>query len=128
MAANVSRRDFARLFAIGGSAALIADPVWAKQNPPAPAFAPTITGTGEAFWKSVRAQFVMPAELGVMNAAKPYAISGIATSESGDSTAGQPERRSTSAERFSRRPKICRASADFARSKTRTAQLFSLSR
>ena len=42
MAASVSRRDFARLFAVGGSAALFADPVWAKQNPPAPAFSPTI--------------------------------------------------------------------------------------
>ena len=69
MAASVSRRDFARLFAVGGSAALFADPVWAKQNPQAPAFAPTIGGTGEAFWKSVRAQFVMPADLGVLNAA-----------------------------------------------------------
>jgi selenocysteine lyase/cysteine desulfurase len=69
MAASVSRRDFARLFAIGGSAALFADPVWAEQNAPAPAFAPTIGGSGEAFWKSVRAQFVMPADLGVLNAA-----------------------------------------------------------
>jgi isopenicillin-N epimerase len=69
MSASVSRRDFARLFAIGGSAALFADPAWARQNPPAPAFAPTSSGTGEAFWKSVRAQFVMPPELGVLNAA-----------------------------------------------------------
>jgi selenocysteine lyase/cysteine desulfurase len=69
MAASVSRRDFARLFAVGGSAALFAEPAWAKQNPPAPAFSPTTAGTGEAFWKSVRAQFVMPADLGVLNAA-----------------------------------------------------------
>ena len=69
MAASVSRRDFARLFALGGSAALFADPVWAEQNAQAPAFAPTIGGSGEAFWKSVRAQFVMPADLGVLNAA-----------------------------------------------------------
>jgi selenocysteine lyase/cysteine desulfurase len=69
MAASVSRRDFARLFAIGGSAALFADPVWAKEHSQAPAFAPTLSGTGEAFWKSVRAQFVMPPELGVLNAA-----------------------------------------------------------
>src|SRR6187455_2685040 len=67
--ASVSRRDFARLFALGGSAALFADPVWAKQNPPAPAFAPGGAGAGEAFWKSVRAQFVMPDDLGVLNAA-----------------------------------------------------------
>ena len=65
----VSRRDFARLFAVGGSAALLADPVWARQNPPAPAFAPGLSGSGEAFWKSVRGQFVMPADLGVLNAA-----------------------------------------------------------
>lgn len=69
MAASVSRRDFARLFALGGSAALFADPVWAKQNAQAPAFAPTISGSGEAFWKSVREQFVMPPDLGVLNAA-----------------------------------------------------------
>jgi len=69
MAASVSRRDFARLFAVGGSAALFADPVWARQNAPAPAFSPAISGTGEAFWKSVREQFVMPPELGVLNAA-----------------------------------------------------------
>src|SRR5690349_13640221 len=69
MAANVSRRDFARLFALGGSAALFADPAWAQQNAPAPAFAPGMSGTGEAYWKSVRAQFVMPPDLGVLNAA-----------------------------------------------------------
>lgn len=66
---SVSRRDFARVFALGGSAALFADPVWARQNAPAPAFAPNLSGSGEAFWKSVRAQFVMPPELGVLNAA-----------------------------------------------------------
>jgi selenocysteine lyase/cysteine desulfurase len=69
MTAPVSRRDFARLFAIGGSAALFADPVWAKANPQTPAFAPGTAGTGEAFWKSVRGQFVMPPDLGVLNAA-----------------------------------------------------------
>ena len=69
MASSVSRRDFARLFAVGGSAALFADPVWAREHPQAPAFAPTISGSGEAFWKSVREQFVMPADLGVLNAA-----------------------------------------------------------
>jgi isopenicillin-N epimerase len=65
----VSRRDFARLFAVGGSAALFADPVWARQNAQPAAFAPGLAGSGEAFWKSVRAQFVMPADLGVLNAA-----------------------------------------------------------
>src|SRR6185503_15928765 len=69
MATSVSRRDFARLFAVGGSAALFADPVWARENRQAPAFAPTISGTGEAFWKSVREQFEMPPDLAVLNAA-----------------------------------------------------------
>jgi selenocysteine lyase/cysteine desulfurase len=69
MAASVSRRDFTRLFAIGGSAALFSDPAWAREHGQAPAFSPTITGTGEAFWKSVREQFVMPPDLGVLNAA-----------------------------------------------------------
>ncbi len=69
MAGSVSRRDFARLFAVGGSAALFADPAWAKTAPQATPFNPSATGTGEAFWKSVRDQFVMPADLGVLNAA-----------------------------------------------------------
>lgn len=68
MAASVSRRDFARLFAVGGSAALFADPVWAREHPQA-SFSPTTAGSGEAFWKSVRAQFVMPPDLAVINAA-----------------------------------------------------------
>ena len=69
MAQSVSRRNFAKLFAVGGSAALFADPIWAREHGQANAFTPTITGTGEAFWKSVRAQFVMPPDLGVLNAA-----------------------------------------------------------
>ena len=69
MAASVSRRDFARLFAVGGSAALFADPVWAREYGQANAASPAIGGTGEAFWKSVREQFVMPPDLGVLNAA-----------------------------------------------------------
>ena len=31
MAANVSRRNFAKLFAVGGSAALLADPIFARE-------------------------------------------------------------------------------------------------
>ena len=70
MSGSVSRRDFARLFAVGGSAALFADPVWAREHGQAQRRRrPAIGGTGEAFWKSVRAQFVMPPELGVLNAA-----------------------------------------------------------
>ena len=69
MATSVTRRDFARLFAVGGSAALFADPVWAKTTPQVPSFSPATAGTGEAFWKAVRGQFVMPPDLGVLNAA-----------------------------------------------------------
>lgn len=69
MSGSVSRRDFARLFALGGSAALFADPAWARTAPRPQAFSPATAGTGEAFWKSVRQQFVMPADLGVLNAA-----------------------------------------------------------
>lgn len=69
MTPSVSRRDFARLFALGGSAALFADPVWARQAPPAGPLAPGGASSGEAFWTSVRGQFVMPPDLAVMNAA-----------------------------------------------------------
>ena len=69
MAAAVTRRDFARLFAVGGSAALFADPVWARQTSAATALAPGGATSGEAFWTSVREQFVMPPDLAVMNAA-----------------------------------------------------------
>jgi isopenicillin-N epimerase len=69
MATAVSRRHFARLFAAGGSAALFSDPVWAQQAAPSTALAPGGAAGGEAFWKSVRDQFVMPPELAVMNAA-----------------------------------------------------------
>jgi selenocysteine lyase/cysteine desulfurase len=69
MAGSVSRRDFARLFAVGGSAALFADPAWAREYGQANGSTAAIGGTGEAFWKSVRDQFVMPPDLGVLNAA-----------------------------------------------------------
>ena len=65
--ATVSRRDFSRLFLAGGSAALLPHPAWAQSSSPAlPAAGPA---AGEAFWKAVRAQFVMPPDLAVMNAA-----------------------------------------------------------
>jgi len=66
---TVSRRDFTRLFAAGGSAALFADPAWARQAPAVPRLTAGGPAAGEAFWASVRAQFVMPADLGVLNAA-----------------------------------------------------------
>lgn len=69
MAATVSRRDFARLFAVGGSAALFADPVFAREHASSGDILPAGPSAGEPFWTSVREQFVMPPDLGVMNAA-----------------------------------------------------------
>ena len=69
MAANVSRRNFAKLFAVGGSAALLADPIFAREMSAAGDILPAGPSAGEPFWKSVREQFVMPPDLAVMNAA-----------------------------------------------------------
>jgi selenocysteine lyase/cysteine desulfurase len=69
MAPPVSRRNFARLFAIGGSAALFSDPAWARQAASASPLAPGGAAAGERFWTSVRDQFVVPPDLAVMNAA-----------------------------------------------------------
>ncbi len=65
----VSRRDFTRLFAVGGSAALFTHPAWAQRAPVDAALPAGGPAAGEAFWAAVRAQFVMPPELAVMNAA-----------------------------------------------------------
>jgi len=63
---EVNRREFARLFAAGGSAALFlrAGMTW----PQAAEFqaAPAMSADP---WEAVRAQFVMPPDMGVMNAA-----------------------------------------------------------
>lgn len=69
MAANVSRRNFAKLFAAGGSAALFADAAWARETGAPGDILPAGPSAGEPFWTSVREQFVMPRELGVLNAA-----------------------------------------------------------
>src|ERR687892_237120 len=64
---TLNRRDFARLFAVGGSAALFAHPEFALARPsPLP---PAGATAGDAFWDAVREQFVMPPGLAVMNAA-----------------------------------------------------------
>jgi isopenicillin-N epimerase len=64
---GVSRRDFARLVALAGwvPSVLHADAGWAQTSPigPAPASA------DEGYWLKVRQQFLMPRDLGVMNAA-----------------------------------------------------------
>ena len=69
MSTSVTRRNFARLFALGGSAALFRDAAWAHQASPAGPLAPGGASAGEAFWKTVRDQFVVPSDLAVMNAA-----------------------------------------------------------
>ncbi len=58
------RRDFARLIALGGSAALVPRNVFAV-----PPLAPTPQQPDERFWRTVRDQFLMPPDLAVMNAA-----------------------------------------------------------
>lgn len=63
----VTRREFARLFALGGSAALFAHPAWAR-DVGAPRL-PVAPPASEVDWEAVRAQFVMPPWLAVMNAA-----------------------------------------------------------
>jgi selenocysteine lyase/cysteine desulfurase len=65
----VSRRDFARYLAVG-TAAMVPSPLSAiAADGPPPALPPTPVAPDEAFWLSVRQQFLMPADLGVMNAA-----------------------------------------------------------
>jgi isopenicillin-N epimerase len=63
---TLSRRDFTRLFAVGGSAALFAHPDFAAAAPP---LASNLSPATDAFWDSVREQFVMPPDLAVINAA-----------------------------------------------------------
>lgn len=63
---TISRRDFTRLFAVGGSAALFAHPEFAAARPAPALLADPAT---DAFWDSVREQFVMPPGLAVINAA-----------------------------------------------------------
>jgi selenocysteine lyase/cysteine desulfurase len=64
---TLSRRDFTRLFAAGGSAALFMHPEFSLARP-APILAAGAPA-GDAFWDTVREQFVMPPGLAVMNAA-----------------------------------------------------------
>jgi len=65
--AGYSRRGFARVFALGGSAALFTAPGFAWPRPgdlEAPPAAP-----GEDYWTQVRTQFLMPPGIAVLNAA-----------------------------------------------------------
>ncbi len=64
---RVSRRDFARFAALGGSAALLANHALAWQKPDPLSRPPE--NPDEHYWTKVREQFVMPPDLAVMNAA-----------------------------------------------------------
>lgn len=63
----LDRREFVRLFGLGGSAALLGHPRFEGWRPP-PLTGIRRTG-GDVDWAAVRAQFLMPPELSVMNAA-----------------------------------------------------------
>lgn len=65
---SLNRRQFTRLFALGGSAALMSHPAFGAERPASlPASAPERPTDG--FWHDVRSQFLMPADLAVLNAA-----------------------------------------------------------
>jgi isopenicillin-N epimerase len=64
---GLSRRQFAERLGIAGVGALLARTAESAARPQAVAPAPA--DAGESYWLSVRAQFLMPTDLGVMNAA-----------------------------------------------------------
>lgn len=72
MTSTIHRRDFARLFAAGGSAALFGHPALAAVRDTigaaGPAAAP-LRRMGAPDWDAIRAHFLMPPEVAVMNAA-----------------------------------------------------------
>src|ERR671937_1091586 len=62
----MNRREFARLLTLGGAAPFLAPTFeWPRPTPLGPA--PSVLD--ETFWRGVREQFVMPADLAVLNAA-----------------------------------------------------------
>jgi len=66
-ASSVNRREFARLFALGGSLALWGQPGFESFSPaPLPERA---LQAGAVDWEAVRAQFLMPPDVAVLNAA-----------------------------------------------------------
>jgi len=64
---GLSRRDFARMVTVGGAASwFVGGQPWTR---PVEALPQTPAMPDEAFWSAVRDQFVMPRDLGVLNAA-----------------------------------------------------------
>lgn len=70
-----TRRDFARLLGLAGPAAVLGRGATLRAAAPAPLSAAS-SATDEAYWTGVRAQFVMPPTLAVMNAANLCPSSG----------------------------------------------------
>jgi isopenicillin-N epimerase len=66
--ARLSRRDFARLLAVGGSGVLLSRSATAAADPAARRW-PAAASSGEAYWEDVRQHFLMPPDRIHMNAA-----------------------------------------------------------
>ena len=64
---SVNRREFARLFAVGGSAALLGHPSFEGFQPAA--LSTHSLRAGAVNWDDVRSQFLMPPDVAVLNAA-----------------------------------------------------------
>lgn len=67
MSSTLNRREFARLFALGGSAALLGHPAVAELAAAVPSG--PLRRRGAPDWEAVRARFLLPRELSVLNAA-----------------------------------------------------------
>ena len=64
---SMSRREFARLFAMGGSAAILSHQTLLGSKPGR--MSNPLFSNGTVDWKTIRSQFRMPPELTVLNAA-----------------------------------------------------------
>ena len=65
MSTSLDRREFARLFSLGGSAALLGHPTLAGLRP-TPLSAAEVNPGAAPDWARVREQFLMPRELSVL--------------------------------------------------------------